>query len=161
LTVNQGGFIGDGSAQEPRSDTNEARIVVSVSNDQLLVDADVFTSIGQPPMRVRRNEISGRRLGRTWEQRGWDKQSTSNALEIVNENYSPVLQIIYLDNAEVVITGVFVSGERAVILTAEETVFALKSQLDEFLKHWKIKRLFKYPSWRYPGVFDEDNATPP
>jgi hypothetical protein len=154
LTVNQGAFTGGGPVQEPRSDADEARIVVSVSDDQLLVDADVFTSTGQPPMRVRRNEISGRPLGGTWEHRGWDKQSTDNALEIVNENRSPVLQIIYLDNAQVVITGVFVSGERAVILTAEETVFALKSHLNEFLKRWEINRLFKYPSWQYPGELE-------
>jgi hypothetical protein len=161
LTIKPDGSGGvGGNPNEPRSSNDEVRLVVTVNDNQLLVDADLFTGPGQPPMHVRRNEISGRPL-KMWENPGWDKQSSGSALEIVNQDRFPVLQIIYLDNAQVIINGVFVSGERAVILTDEQMVVAVKSELNEFLKHFPIKRLFKYPAWKYRGVYEDESTTQP
>jgi hypothetical protein len=159
LTVNPDGSVGmGGNPDEPRSSNDEARLVVTVNDNQLFIDADLFTSPGEPPMRVRRNEISGRPL-KKWEDPGWDKQSSESALEIVNQDRFPVLQILYLDNAQVIVNGVFVSGERATILTNERTVVAQKSELNEFLKHFPIKRLFKYPAWKYKGLYEDESST--
>jgi hypothetical protein len=125
--------------------SSQTAIDVTVNDNQLLVDADIFLGVGQPPMLIRQNQISGRPSG-------WDKQSTSNALEIVNQKLLPVLQIIYLENALVVIKGVFANGDTVTIADENSMVLAAKS---EDVKSFPIKRLFKYPSWKYPGVLEE------
>ena len=94
-------------------------------------------------MRIRQNEISGRPAD-------WDKQSTSDALEIVNKDLLPVFQVIYLDDGRISLKAVLLNGDSAIILSEDGWQWVNPQDVKQF----PIKRLFKYPSWKYPGVIN-------
>jgi hypothetical protein len=64
----------------------------------------------------------------------------------------------HLDEAQIVINGVFVRRERVTILDNGQTRFAFKGDI---LSRQPLKRIFKYPAWKYPAVFEEENLMPP
>lgn len=118
--------------------------VAFIRDGQLLIDAEVFGGEGQPSMHVRDNVISDRPAR-------WDKNADNQyALEIVNEDGLPILQIIYSDEAHATIKGIFINGEVAAI--ADQ---GLRTVPKNDVVKYPIKRIFKYPSWEYPGVFEE------
>jgi hypothetical protein len=84
-------------------------------------------------------------------------------LEVVNEKSLPIFQIFYRDDTHLVFNGVF-TVPRSIIFASGETgmkVFANETLTDEdFALHVEkmgLKRLFKYPSFQFPGEFE----TPP
>jgi hypothetical protein len=117
--------------------------IAHIENGELFIDAEVFAGVGQPPMHVRHNELTDGPAN-------WDKNTDKNALEIVNENQQPVLQIIYTGEGRATVKGVFVSGDFAIV--ADQRLVRISKQR---FADFPIKRLFKYPSWKYPGVFEE------
>lgn len=153
-------FASNGTGIGGPADSDLDGVFASVSDGQILVDADVFTKPNDPPMRIRRNEITNRPLRGPERERGWDKNYSQNnsAIEIVNEEGVPVFQIIYLDEAQVVINGVFVRGERITVLDNGQTHFGFKGDI---VTREPIKRIFKYPSWKYLHVFEEETPTQP
>jgi hypothetical protein len=148
-------FTPDGHAIGGPADGDVNGVVISVSDGQLLVDADIFTRAGEAPMRIRGNQIQDRPMD--WMQPGWDRNSSPNALEIVNEERLPVFQIIYKDQAQAVINGVFVHGEKVTVLDNEQTRFGLKGGIAS----QPIRRIFKYPAWKHPGEFEDESLTQP
>jgi hypothetical protein len=120
--------------------------VAFVSDHQVFIDAEIFAGLDRPAMHVRRNEISDRPPK-------WDKNTDGkHALEIVNEDLVPVLQIIYSDEARASIKGVFVNGNNIAVANDRGLIGVSK---EELVKHVS-PRLFKYPAWKYPGVFEKD-----
>jgi hypothetical protein len=117
--------------------------IAHIENGELFIDAEVFAGVGQPPMHVRHNELTDGPVN-------WDKNTDKNALEIVNENQQPVLQIIYTGEGRATVKGVFVSGDFAIV--ADQRLVRISKQR---FADFPIKRLFKYPSWKYHGVFEE------
>lgn len=129
---------------EPMTAGGDTPVIVYIKNGNLAIDAEVFAGEMEPPMHVRNNELSDRPAR-------WDKNTDNeHALEIVNENTLPVLQIIYSDEARATIKGVFVNQKVAAIIDDE-----IRGVSKREVVRYPIKRLFKYPSWKYPGVFEE------
>lgn len=89
----------------------------------------------------------------------WDCNFNNIALEIVDEEQRPVFQMIYTASgpANLVINGVFPYPDR--ILVGSNTLGYTQVHPDE-TGHPNIpwnytKRIFKYPSWKYRGRYDE------
>jgi hypothetical protein len=103
-------------------------ITVSLRNHRLYVDTEI---VGPKNTKT---VIRNGKIGPTW--LGWDRNSSSNAFEIVDETRTPVLQVIYEQPERVVVNGVFAGG-------------------NIFWQGQTRKALFKYPAYRYPSQYAE------
>jgi hypothetical protein len=110
-----------------------------IKNHKLYIDAEVFAGAGRSPMHFRNNEVSNK-------PDGWDTNTDeTTALEVVNEQKKPVLQILYSGEARITVKGVFVNGEMVAVVDHGVLLNPARHPL---------RRLFKYPSDDYHGVFD-------
>ena len=109
----------------------------------------LFSTLGIPPIRVRLQNnrvyidaqidlpnggvttIKDGKIGPL--HTGWDRNSNSNAFEIVDSQQSPVLQVIYR--------------------TPEHIVVNARTRADNRVWSGDGRALFKYPSFKYPGEF--------
>ena len=128
-------------------------------------DSQIFLNIkwapilGMPPLELTNNEISGLPTD-------WDCNHTSNGLEIINEKLDPILQFYYKDDTHLVLNGaitftnegrsgvIFISPEEGV--SVQSGVAFSKNELFKKVQSLHLKRLFKYPAWKYRGQFDEN-----
>lgn len=76
---------------------------------------------------------------------GWDRNFNQRALEIVDENKNPVLQVIWKTPNHLIINGIFHFG--GVTIIADANGWRPRRPGD------KLKPLFKYPSWQFPGQY--------
>jgi predicted acylesterase/phospholipase RssA len=120
-------------------------IKVHIERGTLYVDARVFTQRQSGPLELTKNNYSRLPVG-------WDLNSTETALEVVNEQMQPRLQVIYNSESEIQINGLF-GNERQVF-----AVFGKKARPVYLTPSGPafnpIKRLFKYPSSTYPGTYE-------
>jgi hypothetical protein len=119
----------------PNSSVATAKVV----NDELLVDA----KLGAEGMELKNNRLTKRPAG-------WDWQADENTFEIVNNFGNPVFQLIYKNSTTASVRGVFfdeVQG-RCVLVNEEDIVLAHATAAD--VATFKIKPIFKYPSWKHP-----------
>lgn len=111
----------------------------------------------------------------------WDRNFSPNAFEIVNDDGRPVLQVTYRRSDEVDVSGLFVIGKNE-LLSAFGSLLVVFSPQTNGLYNAHIetskpstnregflfdstnpyattlstqKCIFKYPSWKYPGVLAE------
>jgi hypothetical protein len=126
---------------------------VYLDGGRLYVDTTLYGGSTFPAVQVRRNEISiegGMSL---------DRNFTDKALEVVDRNLVPLLQIIYEADRKVVINGVFIDpkgGKTAVIITPTNNQKVDIDPTGQKKVVVPLKRIFKYPSWKYPGVYADD-----
>jgi len=73
---------------------------------------------------------------------GWDRNFSATALEVVDGRQRPVFQMIRKRSNLIQINGLFVSKSGAVVDVRAE------------------KALFKYPGWKYPGVYADPEPAP-
>jgi hypothetical protein len=101
----------------------------------------LFAGPGAQPVEIVNNEVKVP---------SWDTNYNESALEIVNEDLEPVLQIIYTRPRSVNITGVFSGYENRTFRVTPHGSVTLppNAPVDPRLQ---LKRLFKYPSRKYPG----------
>jgi hypothetical protein len=82
----------------------------------------------------------------------WDRNFNNDALEIVDENLDPRLQIIYKTNYNVIIYGIFNVGGGVIFLGEHGMIINPSTSK-------KLPRLFKYPSDRYSGIMLNKSAS--
>ncbi len=109
-------------------------------NNRLYVDADVFAGVNHPPIRIRRNVVSGL-------PHGWDGNYSNVALEIISADTIPVLQIYYVSADSIRVNGVFRAGGKLVIADGS----GVSSVQGKLVLFYRATPMFKYPSWRYPN----------
>jgi hypothetical protein len=81
---------------------------------------------------------------------GCDKNSNEKALEIVNAHGVVLFQLIRKSSAEVVINGIFPIGKS--LLLAGPDGFYTRPTMEQ-INHFRLKPIFKYPAWKYPGQY--------
>jgi len=121
-------------------------ITVYSNGNALLFDFKMWNGPNGPSVEVINNSFTAT------VPRGWDKNSSANALEVVDDEGRPMFQMIRQTSTEVVINGVFplpdgqvlIAGPSSGRITAPSN--GVKLALSPF---------FKYPSWKYPGQFAE------
>jgi hypothetical protein len=81
------------------------------------------------------------------------------AVEIVNEQKSPIFQLIYMQTNAIAFKGVLLSGKFAIIADDKrlEVTTLEPGQRKKFT--YRIRPLFKYPAWKHPGEYT-DPPTP-
>jgi hypothetical protein len=81
----------------------------------------------------------------------WDRNCNSNAFEIVGPDHLPVFQEIYTLPEHIILNGIFPKKPGIIIgMFDGEMISGFPSEvLDGFPNR---KAIFKYPSWKYPGV---------
>jgi hypothetical protein len=103
--------------------------------------ADINTTDGVATVEIAENEFVVR-------PHDWDRNANQNALEVVDRNHRPVIQLIYESPTRIRINGVFV-GNGITVFAAGDTIGSRPDILNN------LKPIFKYPSWKYPGQFVE------
>jgi hypothetical protein len=123
---------------------------VYLLNGHFYVDTTVYGGFDQPQVKVVRNEVEVTN-------HYLDRNFTDKAVEVVDQNRVPILQMIFESDRQVVINGVFATqdGKSAIIITPTGNS---KTDIDprgEKKITVPLKPLFKYPSWKYPGEYAE------
>ena len=130
---------------------------IRVENNRLYIDCNFFTQ-DYGFIQIRRDSISPQLPQK------WDMNTSSNALEIVNENGTPVFQLFYRRPDEVAINGVFQIGGM-VWFASDKTLEHFGTNNDDFIKasRTNFKELtdrthpiFKYPAWNHKGQMVEN-----
>lgn len=120
------------------------KLFAYIENNVLYADTEFYGGQGHT-ISISKNTLSGLPPK-------WDYNSTNKALEIVNENVVPIYQLIYKTPNHICINGVFPSASGLIL--ADEDGMHINPKLPIPLK---IKRIFKYPSYQHPGVYEEEN----
>ena len=110
-------------------------------NDVLYVDTRVYAGQGQPVVEIVRNTFVVRPPA-------WDRNFTANALEVVDSQARPVLQMVRKTNSIIEIKGAFSVGD-SVFVSDDRGMYMGAGT--GFLRPFDIKPIFKYPSWKYLG----------
>lgn len=112
-----------------------------------------------PPLVLTNNEIGGLPSD-------WDCNHSANGIEVVNEDLVPIFQLYYKNDTHIVINGAITyanGSETGVVLISESDGLRgrhVPTHLFEEIKALKLKRLFKYPAWKYPGQFAVEKTDP-
>jgi len=117
-------------------------IKVYVEGKKLYADVEVFGGAGLPPIKIIKNVLFDL-------PHNWDSNKSDSALEVVDENSVPVYQLIYKRDEHIILNGIFPFLGGLVLADDKEMVVnpCLPAKLE-------LKRIFKYPSWKYPAVYE-------
>jgi len=121
---------------------HDVPFLVYVKNRRLYVDTTVVGLDGHPVVEIRGNRFA---VGMT----EWDHNSSKQALEVVDADQNPVFQMIYRSPTHIKIDGIFPTSAGILWATPFGTQLNPKPPLRP------LKRIFKYPAWRYPGVLTD------
>lgn len=115
-----------------------------VEKDKLYVDVAIYRGDGFPPIEIKRNKLFNK-------PNNWDFNSNSYAMEIINEKKLPVYQLFYKNPSHIVIHGIFPLPDRNLLLIDESGATTFHQIIPNY---FKLKRIFRYPSWKHPGELD-------
>ncbi len=116
-------------------------VTLHLVDNNLYADTEVYAGPSKAAIKIKANEFEVTPLG-------WDKNSSENAFEVVNERQMPVFQMIYESPSRIVIKGYL-------ILPNGRLLFASETGLSfDLLPKKPLDRIFKYPAWKYPGIYE-------
>ena len=124
-------------------------IEIYIFNDKIYADVLIYGGSKLPPVQVKGNKPIDKPFD-------WDFNSNRNALEVVNEKQLPIYQFIYKTPSHIVFNGIFPFAG-GLILASEKGVVVSPTLPSTF----ELKRIFKYPSWQYPGQYEKKGADNP
>lgn len=107
-------------------------IKVYYLENNIYADVKGYSNSGYPSIQIKKNKLINKPPN-------WDFNSNEKALEVVNEEQFPVYQYIYKTSSHIIINGTFSLPNNGVLSSNE------------------LSRIFKYPSWKYPGEYDIEN----
>jgi hypothetical protein len=81
----------------------------------------------------------------------WDSNHSSNAVEIVNKEGIPMLQVYYRRPEEIVIRGFFQCNSELLFMDENKTVIMPIEYFHP--SEYRLNPIFKYPSWNHPGEY--------
>jgi len=118
-----------------------------IEDNKLFVDVEVYSKSGFPPIKIIKNKLYNLPSS-------WDRNSNDIALEIVNEDQRPIYQLIYKKPFNINVKGLFPTPT-GVIFAGDVKGVRIVSYafINNSLISFKLKPIFKYPSWRYPGEY--------
>ncbi len=131
------------SPREPFNFGGHIPVKLYVEKGNIYADVKIHGESGIPPIEVKKNKILNK-------PDDWDLNSNENALEIVNAKQVPIYQFYYKTPSHIVMNGIF-PFPGGLILANEDKAIINPTMPTAF----KLKRIFKYPAWKYPGKYDE------
>lgn len=120
-----------------------------LKEDKLKLDSDLYDPAGNLLVSIKQNKL-------TEVPSGWDYNMNEKALEVVTGAGTPMLQLIFRADDHVVLNGYFhVPGTNEVVLCQEEGISVGKTNSQPPPeKIYNVRRIFKYPAWKYPGQYE-------
>ena len=138
------GYSRDALAETPREPFNfsgYSPVKLYIEGDQLYADVTIYGGSGLPPIQIAHNKLINKPPN-------WDFNSNETALEIVNDKGVPIYQFYYKTTSHIVMNGIFPFPGGLIL--ANESGAVLNPRLPAT---FKLKPIFKYPSWKYPGEY--------
>ncbi len=128
--------------KEPYNFGGYSPVKLYIKNNNLFADVRIYGGSGLPPIEIKQNELKNK-------PGDWDFNSNDKALEVVDKNKNPMYQFFYKTSSHIVVNGIFPFPGGLIIANDEGAV------LNPFLPAtFKLKRIFKYPSWKCPGEYE-------
>lgn len=118
-------------------------VSIRVLGDTLLVSTQVGGG-PRPIIQVLDNEF-------TVNNSFFDRNSNDRALEVVTDNGAVIFQLIQKSPTSIVLNGIFPTPDGGLILAGPEGTLTGATASD--LERFKLKPIFKYPAWKYPGQY--------
>lgn len=115
-----------------------------IENNQLYADVKIYGGRGFPPIQIKKNKLSNK-------PDDWNFNSNEKAIEIVTDEKIPIYQFFYKSPSHIVMNGIF-PYPGGFIIANENGAIQMKD-LSNKLVVFKLKPIFKYPSWKYPGEY--------
>lgn len=107
-------------------------LAVYIEDRTFFVDTHIGDGSGRDAIEVKRNNL-------TVKPAEWDRNFSANAVEVVDANQRPIFQMIRKRANLIQVAGLF---------AAKGAIFDARP----------IKALFKYPAWKFPGIYSDDVA---
>lgn len=131
-----------------------ALAIAYIEGGKPYIDTQLLWQANSRPIQIKHNEIVNVPAG-------WDLNSNLNALEIVNERGNAVFQLYYKSPSHLVMNAIFyVAGHPSEVFIADEDGLQGVS-LPAPGQEYSLKRIFKYPSWKFPGQYEDAQTIPP
>jgi hypothetical protein len=130
--------------QKPFSFFGYQPVELYIEDGQLYADVKIYGGRGLPPIEIKKNKLSNK-------PHDWDFNSNDKALEIVDNKQTPIYQFFYKTPSHIVINGIFPSPGGLIL--ANENGATINTI---FPTNFSLKRIFKYPSWQYPGEYEKN-----
>lgn len=130
--------------KEPYNFNGYKPIKMYIEDGRLYADLSVYAGAGLPPIRVEKNVVYGKPPQ-------WDINFNDRALEIVTNQHKPIYQFVYKSPSQIVITGIFPLPNGLLLATESGSVLNPIGR-----NMFQLKRIFKYPSWKYPGQYNDE-----
>ena len=111
--------------------------------DRLFADVTIMEN-GQPLIELAHNVLRKSPYQ-------WDSNHSDRALEVVSDKGVPFFQMIFQTPHHIVIYGVFPKGD----MSGSGLLLSESGTRNDPISVYDQRRLFKYPSWRYPGQYDD------
>jgi len=127
---------------QPFNFADHSPVELYIEDDNLYADVKIYGGSGLPSIEIKQNKLSNK-------PHDWDFNSNKKAMEIVDKNQNPIYQFFYKSPSHIVVNGVF-PFPGGLILANDEGALINPS----FPTTFKLKRIFKYPSWKYPGEYE-------
>jgi len=114
-----------------------------VKDGVFVCDVKLWSGNAESPVEIKANEF-------TVKHPGWDKNFNDRAFEVVNEEGTPIFQLIRQTRSDFVFKGFIFTP--TVLLLAGDDMRQVPVRLAGSVKLSLIP-IFKYPSWKYPGKY--------
>jgi hypothetical protein len=114
------------------------------------VDATLYAGEDYPAVEIKRNEVK-------MEESSFDRNFNDKAIEIVEQRGIPLLQIIFEGGKRIRINGAFLSrdAKTVTIVTPDGMQKFNVDPTGNSKIAVPLKPIFKYPSWKYSGMYAE------
>lgn len=129
-------------AMDPFNFAGFSPVRLYIEDNNPYADVTIYGGSGLPPIEIKHNQLSNK-------PHDWDFNSNENALEVVNEKKIPVYQFYYKTPSHIVVNGIF--PYPGGLILANQSGAMLNPILPT---SFKLERIFKYPSWKYPGQYE-------
>jgi hypothetical protein len=120
-------------------------VTLQMKNDRVLFNFVLWDSSGKPPIEVHDNEFTVRNSQ-------WDKNRSDNELEVINSEGTVVFQMIRKSPTDILLTGIFPLPAGTFLIAGHNGAI----QTNQILPKYLPSKIFKYPSWQYPGVHADE-----
>ncbi len=117
--------------------------VIYAEKGRVYVDVVITDGTGHLPVEIKKDEFVVRPVN-------WDRNVSTEALEVVNEDLIPVFQFVFRTPSKIEINGIFTTPKGDIILVDGNGV-----RVNPIPRELSLKRIFKYPSWKYPSQYEE------
>jgi len=126
---------------------DEPSLEAFVSDGKLYFNAKLFGGSGNQ-VSIAKNELVN-------DKSCWDRNYNNSALEVVNQNGIPMLQVIYTNSHRAEVYGVFQASDGAFLVATPSTSILNPGDIRK-VKGYPLKKIFRYPSRKYPGEEVDD-----